>query len=73
MDVGNPAIQLGNPTLLLGHKSRCFASEFAGHCDDLLATASEDGTVRVWETSTRKCCHVLRHSRDNEARPVTHL
>ena len=66
-----PAASLENAfqsgTLLLGHKGRCFHSAFAAHDDGLLATASEDGTVRVWDTSSRRCCHVLRHCRDDEA------
>ena len=41
--------------LLIGHKGRCFHSAFAAHDDGLLATASEDGTVRVWDTGARRC------------------
>ena len=55
---------------LIGHKGRTFHCEFSpvdpSDGSELLATASEDGSVRVWDAATRKCYHTLSHSTDSE-------
>ncbi len=67
-DIGVYFWQLGSsepPTRLEGHRHGVFA---VAHSPSgaLLATASEDATVRVWRTSDLGSCEVLRHPGDVE-------
>lgn len=52
-------------TPLLGHEHGIFAVEFAPF-GDLLATASEDGTVRIWSSRGSRLVAVLAHPGDVE-------
>ncbi|WP_062434163.1 TIR domain-containing protein [Herbidospora daliensis] len=42
---------------LWGHRDRAYALAFGAQ--DLLATGSADGDVRIWDTATGECAHVL--------------
>lgn len=42
---------------LQGHRGRTYALTFGAQ--DLLATGSADGDVRIWDTATGECTHVL--------------
>jgi len=44
---------------LLGHKARCFDVRFQGN---LLLSASEDGTCKLWDASTRRCLFTFVHN-----------
>ncbi|GBF87625.1 hypothetical protein Rsub_00336 [Raphidocelis subcapitata] len=42
-----------------GHTETVFAAAFAPHDPDILATASFDGTVRLWNVATLECVKVM--------------
>jgi WD40 repeat protein len=49
---------------LIGHKFRCFDVRFCSN--NLVLTASEDGTAKLWKLDTKKCLFTFQHNKDCE-------
>ena len=59
-----------NPNSLIGHQGRCFDLRFFNQNNDsqenLLLSASEDGTAKLWNTKAKKCLHTFQHNKSSE-------
>ncbi|HLY26749.1 MAG TPA: hypothetical protein VKQ72_10445, partial [Aggregatilineales bacterium] len=52
------------PQLLRGHRKFVTAVAFSPE-DDLLASGSRDGTIRIWDTATWRCLHTFTVLKEN--------
>jgi WD40 repeat protein len=52
---------------LLGHQGRCFDLRFHPCEPNVLLSASEDGSVKMWNAHKRTCLQTFLHNKDAEA------
>ena len=52
---------------LLGHQGRCFDLRFHPVDNNVLLSASEDGSVKLWNVEKRSCLQTFVHNKEAEA------
>lgn len=51
---------------LIGHQGRCFDIRLNPKDSNVLLSASEDGTAKLWSINKRSCSHTFLHNKESE-------
>ena len=70
--VGTPTLAAEIGRTFIGHKGRIFDLSFSPHYKTF-ASASEDGTCKIWDVTSKKCIASLIHNKESEALRVSFM